>query len=245
MTMNDTLCKQLALDFCLSEDEIRDKKNHVSVFVPRDGRRRFADGDDAFKVAVVTGKLIATGRKDVIDALGDTLLEANGSWFFDGTTICRLNAKLADFGLAVAEAHPFYIADKCKPVDVGEYSIVMFDRDGIERFRGDDRFDEAFAFREFAPDVLGVAAVRNGVILGMAGASADSDRMWQIGINVLPGNEGQGIGTALVSVLRNRVLTEGRLPFYGTAMSHLASQRVAMKSGFVPAWAELYAKKIL
>ena len=36
------------------------------------------------------------------------------------------------------------------------------------------------------PDVLGIAAVKDGNIIGMAGTGADSPYMYQIGINVLP-----------------------------------------------------------
>ena len=63
--------------------------------------------------------------------------------------------------------------------------------------------------------------------------------MMQIGINVLPEARGRHTGAMLVSLLADRVLKEGRLPFYGTAMSHIASQRVALRAGFQPAWAEL------
>ena len=76
----------------------------------------------------------------------------------------------------------------------------------------------------------------------MAGATSDSDSMWQIGINVMPEAEGLGIGSMLVAVLKNEILKRGKLPFYGTSMSHIASQRVALGAGFVPMWAELYCK---
>ena len=78
----------------------------------------------------------------------------------------------------------------------------------------------------------------------MAGATSDSDRMWQIGINVMPETEGMGVGSMLVTLLKNEILDLGRLPFYGTAMSHIASQKVALKAGFYPAWAELCCEKI-
>ena len=42
----------------------------------------------------------------------------------------------------------------------------------------------------------------------MAGASGDSPTMWQIGINVAPGEEGAGIGTMLVTLLKNEILRE-------------------------------------
>ena len=73
----------------------------------------------------------------------------------------------------------------------------------------------------------------------MAGASSDSSSMWQIGINVLPEARGRQIATMLVSLLKNEVLSLGKLPYYGTAMSHIISQRVAIKSRFLPAWSEL------
>lgn len=78
----------------------------------------------------------------------------------------------------------------------------------------------------------------------MAGATSDSDMMWQIGINVMAEAKGTGIGSMLVEKLKNEILDLGRIPFYGTAMSHIASQKVALHAGFYPAWAELYCEKI-
>ena len=49
----------------------------------------------------------------------------------------------------------------------------------------------------------------------------------------------------LNNILKNEILSCGRLPFYGTSMSHIASQRVALAAGFVPAWAELYCEAIV
>ena len=89
-----------------------------------------------------------------------------------------------------------------------------------------------------------MAAVCGGEIISMVGASADSPFMWQIGINTMPEAEGMGIGTTLVAMLKNAVLDRGVLPFYGTSVSHIASQRVAVKAGFLPAWAELITEAI-
>ena len=93
-------------------------------------------------------------------------------------------------------------------------------------------------------DEIGIGAYKDGMILGMAGATSDSDMMWQIGINVMPDAEGLGIGSMLVAIIKNEILSRGKLPFYGTSMSHIASQRVALAAGFVPAWAELYCEAI-
>jgi hypothetical protein len=68
--------------------------------------------------------------------------------------------------------------------------------------------------------------------------------MWQIGININPESRERGIGKMLVTLLKNEVLKRGILPYYGTSLSHIASQKVALGSGFLPAWAELVTCRI-
>ncbi len=140
--------------------------------------------------------------------------------------------------------HPFYISESTSEVDTAGYDIAWYRGKEIEQFRGDSRFNEAYTFCKTAPDMVGVAAISSGEILGMAGASMDSPLMWQIGINVEPAGRGKGIGKMLVALLKNEILEKGRLPYYGTSMGHIASQKVALGAGFVPAWAELVTDRI-
>lgn len=76
----------------------------------------------------------------------------------------------------------------------------------------------------------------------MAGASADCDTMWQIGIDVLPEYRRQGVASALTSQLALEILSRGMVPFYCAAWSNLKSVRNAIKSGFRPAWVEMTVK---
>ena len=101
----------------------------------------------------------------------------------------------------------------------------------------------AFCFDENSPDMLGVAAVIDDQIVGMAGASADSPLLWQIGINVGNEFEGRHIGSTLVSVLKHDIMEMGLVPYYGTSVSNLASQRVAANAGFEVTWIELLSEK--
>ena len=91
-------------------------------------------------------------------------------------------------------------------------------------------------------DTLGVGAYDNGELIGFAGASADCDTMWQIGIDVLPAYRRQGIAAALVSRLACEILARDIVPFYCCAWSNVASARCAIRSGFRPAWVQLTAK---
>ncbi len=155
----------------------------------------------------------------------------------------ELDKEMNQYGCRIGQAHPFYIATDKTMVDTKGYEIRKYVGDQIEQFRGDDHFGEAFLFSELPKDEIGIAAIKDGNIIGMAGATSDSDMMWQIGINVMQGAEGLGIGSMLVEILRNEILDLGRLPFYGIAMSHISSQKVALNAGFYPAWAELYCEK--
>ena len=147
----------------------------------------------------------------------------------------KLNERLYQDGYQIGMVHPFYIAENTSEVDTEGYDIQWYRGKEIDQFRGDSRFCEAYTFCKTAPDMVGVAALKDGEILGMAGASMDSPVMWQIGINVEPEGRGKGIATMLVSLLKNEILSKGRLPYYGTSMGHIASQKVALGAGFVPA----------
>ena len=81
-------------------------------------------------------------------------------------------------------------------------------------------------------------------IMGMAGCSEDAPHWQQIGIDVLPEYRSKGVGSYLVTLLKNKVIEMGDIPFYGTGAANVHSQIIAIKSGFKPAWVETEATKI-
>ena len=238
--MNSTLCRQIALDYCCTEEETADRSNHFSVYAPLEGRRVYKNDDDAFlKIAVIGNKILFTGKPGIIEWCMERYSGTGGEWFFEPGNILELSNKLRDYGYRISMLHPFFIAEHNTDVPLGDYDIRWYEGTELERFRGDERWDEALSFSSTAPDVLAVTAERGSEMIGMAGASADSPLMWQIGINVVDIYRGTGIGTVLVSLLKNEILDRGKLPFYGTSFSHIGSQRVALGAGFVPAWVEM------
>ena len=65
--MNGILCRQLALDYCCTPGEILGGGNVFTEYRPLEGRRRFQEREDCFlKIALVNGKLLFTGRADVV-----------------------------------------------------------------------------------------------------------------------------------------------------------------------------------
>ncbi len=244
--MNPILCRQMAADYCCTEEEVLDDQNHFTRHCFLEERRRFEEKTECYlKAAVVNGKLLFTGNPDIVEWCAQTYRDSGSAWFFEAKNLRRLNNRLHESGHQIEMVHPFFTAGTPGPdPDVRGYEIRWYEEDEIEQFRGDSRFDKAYSFYDDTPDVIGVAALRDGVILGMAGASCDSPLLWQIGINVEPCARKEGIGKMLVILLKNEILKRGRLPYYGTSMSHIASLRVAVGSGFVPAWSELVTSAI-
>jgi predicted GNAT family acetyltransferase len=127
------------------------------------------------------------------------------------------------------------------PTDVEVTLVEGDDIVDLYRFQG---FDAALAYHTDTPrpDVMATVARCAGEVVGIAGASADCETMWQIGVEVVEGARGQGIGRALVGRLTEGILGQGKIPYYTTAVSNIRSRTVAISLGYWPAWTELYAR---
>jgi GNAT superfamily N-acetyltransferase len=135
----------------------------------------------------------------------------------------------------------YYIPDSGRIAELpcpGGFSIDVREAGEIPTLYAFPGFDHAIWYdvRHPRPDALVVYASYDGQIAGMAGASADCENMWQIGIDVLPPFRGKGLASCLVSRLAALILKRGIVPFYCTGSSNIPSQLVAYRSGFFPAW---------
>lgn len=77
-------------------------------------------------------------------------------------------------------------------------------------------------------------------IIALAGASRESEHMWQLGIDVTLPYRNNGLAAALISTLACIILDKGIVPFYCASVTNIASQRVAHRSHFLPAWVSTY-----
>lgn len=94
------------------------------------------------------------------------------------------------------------------------------------------------------PDVLAVLAWHKGQVVGIAGASADSDQWWQIGIDVVPEHQGVGLGRALVSQATAVILEKGKAPYYTHSISNIRSGNTARSLGYQLAWVDVYVRDL-
>ncbi|HPG92033.1 MAG TPA: GNAT family N-acetyltransferase, partial [Clostridia bacterium] len=120
-----------------------------------------------------------------------------------------------------------------------KYEIRWYEQKDIGQFYG-QWFSHALMpqFHPQHPDVLAVCAIDKGEIVGMAACQADTDMMWQIGVDVKKEYRGKRIGTVLSALLKEEILRRGKIPYYGTLEANIYSQRIAYEIGFYPSWIE-------
>lgn len=248
MTKNqieNTLWESLALDYnCSPEDFITpSKKATENVLIP--GRRMYQPEPSALSLVSNGRSLIANCDPKLIPFMEEFVKNEAPEWVSSFKSLIKVEHELNKYDLTLRDMHAFFLplADFPKAVVPHDIEITWYDQQEIMQFKDREEFGHALGFNERFPDMIAVSAKIDGNIVAMAGASRDWEKLWQIGINVLPEGEGRGLGALLTCLLKERILEMGIVPFYGTAVSHFASQNVARKAGFYPAWMEAYSSQ--
>ena len=233
---------QLALDYNCQLSDFEKEKNTIVENNLIDGRRIYGNDGCFLKLLCFGSKAIISTSPIIMPWCEERLLNTDAAWIFEYPNLRVIDKELQKFGHEIADIHHYYLPKPNVSCIEPITSVKWYEPEDILQFENDDRFGEAFAFDKNHADVLAVAAFDGDNIMGMAGASADSKTMWQIGIDVLPEYRGRSIGTNLVTILKDEILKRGKIPFYGTVESHFLSQNIAVSAGFFPVWAELYSK---
>lgn len=163
---------------------------------------------------------------------------------FETPNIHALDKLLEPHGLKVCFMAEYFLPDvtQLKPLECGYELRVLHQEDFADLYKPE--WSNALCEDRKELDVLGVGAYDGGKLIGLAGCSADCERMYQIGVDVLPEYRRQGIAAALTSRLALEILALGKVPFYCAAWCNIKSVRNAIKCGFRPAWVVLTAREM-
>ena len=211
-----------------------------------EGARIFEGVSEDFKAIIFKGDAYIMASDELYEWTVETYEKYKPEWFCEFDNLRRLDNKLAEHGLKIFDTHVFFLPDEYFVEDemICPYEVRWYNRDNIDEIRDKKRFPHALPGSATQPDVIAAAAFDGNRPVAVAGASEDGRYMWQIGIDVDPEYEHHGLAIYLVTALKNKILDKGYLPYYGTSESHSISQDVAVRSGFIPAWAEVISKKI-
>jgi GNAT superfamily N-acetyltransferase len=212
------------------------------------GRRRFPVRAQEFKMVTMGRGVVITCNADRMAWASEHLSRRNSDNLFSIATLALIAAfvdrdrqYLAGPDLKfLCAGDTFRSAPAPAPI-----SIELVTRVRIADAYAYPGFQHALGYQldSARPDMLAALAWHDGRVVGMAGASADSDQLWQIGIDVRPEVQNRGIGKALVSRVTEAILAEGKLPYYSTWASNIRSSNVALGLGYWLAWTEVYARE--
>ena len=241
----ENLRRQLSIDYNCPPEDLLSAENVITVSALNEGRRSYSPGQP-FLEMVLGRKTIIMADECLHSFLYDLISNNEGHRLFELDNLTKLNDELKAYGYKMAPTHHMFLPClNAKPEN--RFQVRWLYDDEINPFYGDQRFPNAIAFPEpcsIRPDRIAVIALDGDTIMGMAGCSEDAPHWQQIGIDVLPDYRSKGIGSYLVTLLKNKIIEMGDIPFYGTAAANVHSQNIALKAGFRPAWVETEAIKI-
>lgn len=236
MTTNEMLKivqSQLATDLnCTPDDLNGEKDSFVFTEIKKNpGRRPFPRGEQHFEMLSMGSSIVVSASPDILNIVKPLLHSKDRDEAFSMPFVYGLGLYyLPD----LAQIKPFASSD-------GFIFEIVEQKDipPLYQFEG---FHNAVQYdvNHPRPDVLVTLAKKDGHIVGMAGASKDCAMMWQVGMDVLPDYRNYGLAAYLVNWLTLEILKRGYVPYYGTASSNIASQRVAHRAGYSPAWVCAY-----
>lgn len=239
------LCDLLSIEYNCSPEDFMKEENVLTVSKIIEGRRAYSPEKYFFHM-VTTGKnAVITADESLHSFLREFMKDRQGHWLFEIPNLMPLEKELNKHGRTLSGTfHMFLPAKKVEPRN--NYPVRWFYGDEIHRFYGDPAFPNAICekFLPHRPDRIVVCAYDGDRIMGMAGCSEDARNWMQIGIDVLPEYRSMGVGTYLVTLLKNKILDDGNIPFYGTSVSNYHSWNIAINSGFRPAFVEIGETKI-
>lgn len=241
-TYIEILEEQLAIDYDCSPDEVHSKENIYRILKVNEKARRIGSENSLLKIAVYREKLLVMAAPGIMDWCRENFGQHKGTWFSEPENLIKIHNKLQEYGQKLADTHHHYIPAECSIPVKRDFALKWYEEKEIEVFRGDKRFWEALLFDESTPDMLAVCAMEGDTILGMASVTRDCDFLWQIGVNVTEQGRGKGIGAYVTSALKEEVLRRGVVPTYATVESHIKSQQVAFRAGFVPVFYKLFSE---
>lgn len=239
----DGMMKQFELDCNIKESVEIAPNMYLAPSKLLEGARIIDKMDPFFRVVVYMGKAYIMADEEILGGCEEIFKDVKPEWFFNFSNLRTIDYILHEYGKEIVNTHLYYLPAQNSKIVVSRGDEIWLGEKEIEAMRENNVCKNALCYSPTQPDVIAVMLKDGENIMGMAGASKDGKYVHQIGINVLPGYEGQGLAVHLVTLLKQRLLEMGTIPFYGTAESHAVSRTVAFNSGFMPAFSEFFVSE--
>ena len=209
--------EQSAIDInCKADDFLRTEHVIVESKIGPDARKYYHE-PVALDLVSYGNNIVASVKEEYRKIIEEYLHKFTLYHCFETPNMHWLEEGLRKEGQSVCFMAEYYLPDvnKVKPLPC-EYSLKILHKEDFEELYRPE-WSNALCKERKHLDVLGVGAYDGEKLVGLAGCSADCDKMWQIGVDVLPEYRRAGIASALTSLLAAEILERGKVPFYCSA----------------------------
>lgn len=237
MTKNEMMnivYSQLSIDYnCQPSDFWRDDVI-FTVAEKLDGRRAMPFIQPRLEVITFGRGVIINSSSDIFDYVKKQLNHKTKSEIFNSPLI--------------KTANPYFLPDIVgqNVINNNFCNYQIINQNDIKKYYKFNNLHNALQYDNNSerPEVIGCVAMKDNALAGIACASADCKTMWQIGVDVLPEFRGNGIAVKLVNMLTIECLNRNIVPYYTTDIANMNSQKVAIKSGYIPAWSHCFKSRL-
>lgn len=238
-----TAMRQSAIESGCDAEDFLKNENKVVISKKNHGARKYLELPFLCDLTSYGNNIVASVSEELADAVSDYINRFGVEHCFETPNLHVLMERLKLFDLNICFMAEYFLPDMdiLKPLKC-EYEIKVMESDEFQNYYLPE-WGNALCSDRKELDTLAVGAFEKGKLIGLAGASADCDTMWQIGVDVLKEYRMQGIASSLTSTLATEIIKRGKVPFYCCAWSNIKSARNAIKSGFRPSWVQVTAKK--
>ncbi len=236
--------KQSSIDMNCRPEDFLQSENKVVLSKKNDNARVYLPLPLECDMVSYGSNIVAQTSRRLFSAVSEYISKYPFVHCFETPNIHALDDVLLPYGLKTCFMAEYFLPDVNLLTNLScEYELkLLYQGDFSELYT--PSWSNALCEKRKDKDVIAVGAYDSGRLIGLAGASADCETMYQIGIDVLPAYRRKGVASAITSRLAAEILKLGKVPFYCAAWSNIPSVRNALKCGFRPAWAELTARNI-
>lgn len=231
--MMEKVYNQLAIDYNCKPDDFKSDGIIFTNAEKQDGRREMPFVEPRLEI-------ITMGQSMIVNVSAKTMPYVERK-FKNKSKYEIMTSKL------VYGVNQYYLPDveniKSLQNDRFDFKIIDKNIQSLYKYKG---FNNALQYDKNSkrPEVLAALCYKNDELVGIACASADSKTMYQIGVDVLPQYRGKEIAVKLVNMLTIEILNRGVVPYYTTDCTNINSQKVAVKSGYIPAWSHCFRNRL-
>jgi len=239
-----TIIRVLAADFACDEADLTAGVITVVPFEEGAGRRRFRVASKPLLIGTMgTGAVVSCDPRRV-DWMRSVVSGLERDGLFEPATIAKINERIAAEGQRLIGPHLCYACsrDRFQPVRQDGLHIDLIADDEVIELAKIPGFPHALSSNQnlFIPNLLATVAREGSQIIGVAAAAAETDGIWQIGVDVVSEARQKGIGRQIVSRLTAAILERDDVPYYTTSTANIPSRSLAVGLGFWPAWTDLF-----